>query len=315
MGDKNNVVKNFEGNQNASNIDRLLYLKQQKGIIERVRQAIEKFQQIVQLQRQVTTLNHEKWSKMDNSVEAVQADIDWYVKEYIIPIQEKQKELDELENSLVSIPERHGIVGRIGKFFERFIPGITKEGRQIKSIENRRQVLEDEIDTYKIAIERTPFEIFGKDKDIKGELLAKMDITQLDKYSTIQDDFRDKLNPNNSVKSVANSIKREDMTSLMDSYPILKGETNHLVSELISNGIDAFNAMVSQIVKDSKQEKNELMPQIDFEIQEDNDRDILDNITQQIQSLMNSLNPEELDELKKREQQDKLETEVSYNEK
>ncbi len=47
MGDKNNVVKNFEGNQNASNIDRLLYLKQQKGIIERVRQAIEKFQQIV----------------------------------------------------------------------------------------------------------------------------------------------------------------------------------------------------------------------------------------------------------------------------
>ncbi len=88
-----------------------------------------------------------------------------------------------------------------------------------------------------------------------------------------------------------------------------------MISELISNGIDGFNAMVSQIVKDSKQEKNELMPQIDFEIQEGSDRDILDNITQQIQSLMNSLNPEELDELNKREQQDKLETEVSYNEK
>lgn len=315
MEDKNNVVESFEGNQNASNIDRLLYLKQQKSIIERARQSIGKFEQIAQLQRQVITLNHEKWSKMDNSVESVQADIDWYVKEYIIPIQEKQQELNELENSLVSIPEKQGIVGRIGKFFERFIPGITKEGRQRKSIESRRQVLEDEIDTGKIVIERTPFEIFGKDKDIKGELLAKMDVTQLDKYSTVQNDFRNNLNPNSSVKSVADSIKREDMTSLLASYPTLKGESNHLVNELISNGIEAFNTIVGQIVKDSTQEKNELMPQIDFKVQEGSDRDILNDITQQIQNLMNSLSPEELDELKKREQRDNLATEVSYNEK
>ncbi|MDE5830748.1 MAG: hypothetical protein K2H53_03620 [Clostridia bacterium] len=301
--------------EHKNNIDRLLYLKQQKNIVEKARQSIEEFEQITQLQRKVITLFHEKWMKMDDSVEPVQEDIDWYVKEYIIPIQEKQQELDNLENSLISIPEKQSIVGRVGKFFERFIPGITKEGRQRRSIENRRQVLKDEIDTCEVVIERTPFEIFGKDKDIKVELLAKMDVTQLDKYSTVQDDFRNNLDPNSSVKSIADSIKREDMTSLLDSYPALKGEANYLTDELINNGIEAFNKLVSQIVNNCTQKKNELIPQVDFGVQEGSDKDILNDIAQQIQTLMNDLTPEELDELKQIEQQDKLANdELEYNE-
>lgn len=303
---KNNIEKSIEENQKNSNIDRLSYLEQQKDIIEKARQSINKYKQIAQLQRQVITLNHEKWSKMDSSVESLQEEIDWYVKEYIIPIQERQQELDKLENSLVNIPEKHGIVGRVGKFFERFIPGITKEGRQRRSIADKKQTIEDEINTYKLMIEKNPFEILGANKDIKEKLLDKIDVTQLDKYATMQNDTKNYLKPNNSVKTIADSIKREDMTSLLDSYPILKEESNHLVSELINNGIEAFNKMVNQIVKDNVQKKNELIPQIDFEVQEDSDKDILNRITQQIQNLMNNLTTEELEEIKKREQQDKF---------
>lgn len=307
---KNNVEESFGGSQQTSNIDRLLYLKQQKNIIEKARQAIETSKQIAQLQRQVTTLNYEKWSKMDSSVETVQADIDWYVKEYIIPIQERQQEIAELENSLISVPEKHGIVGRVGRVFERFIPGITKEGRQRLSIENRKQTVEGEIDNYKIMIEKNPFQILGPNKDIKGKLLEKIDITQLDKYSTMQNNPESYLKPNSSVKSIATSIKKEDMNSLLKSYPILREKSSHLISELINKGMESFNTIVDQIVEDSTQEKDELMLQIDFGLQEGDDQDILNSISQQIQNLMDNLSSEELEELEKREKENGLVSEI-----
>lgn len=229
-----------------------------------------------------------------------------YVKEYIIPIQERQQELDKLENSLINVPEKQGIVGKVGRFFEKFIPGITKEGRQRRDIKNRKHIIEGEIGTYKFMIEKNPFQIFVANKDVKEELVARMDVTQLDKYSTTQNDLKNYLKPNNSVKSIVDSIKREDMNNLLESYPVLKGESSHLISELINNGIEAFNAMVGKIAKDSTQKKNELIPQIDYEEQEGSDKDILNNITQQIQSIMNNLTPEQLDELKQREQKDEL---------
>lgn len=60
-----------EKDKNNSNIDRLLYLKQQQNIIERARESIEKFKVIEQLQKQVIKLEHDKWNKMDGCVEAV----------------------------------------------------------------------------------------------------------------------------------------------------------------------------------------------------------------------------------------------------
>lgn len=300
-----------EKDQNGSNVDRVLYLKQQQNIIERARQLIEKSEQIAQLKKQVTEIEYNKWEKMDSCVEAVQKDIDWYVKEYIIPIQEKQQELDKLENSLISVPKKQGIIGKVGSFFEKFIPGITKDGRQRKNIEDKKQTIEEEISTYKLILERNPFQIFGANKDIKGKLLAKMDVTQLDKYSTMQNDFKSYIKPCN-VKSISNNIKLEDMNNLLNSYPILKKESSHLISTLIDNGIEAFNTMVNQIARDSIQEKNELISQIDFGVQEGSDKDILNNITQQIQSLVNNLTPEELDKLKQMEQEDTLANEFEH---
>lgn len=319
MENINNIEKSFEEEPKDSNVDRLLYLKQQKDIVERARQSIEKSKQVAQLQKDVITLSYEKWDKVDSSVKSVQEDIDWYVKEYIIPIQEREQELDKLENSLINIPEKHGIVGRVGKFFERLIPGITKEGRQRRNIADKKQTLEKEIETYKFMIEKNPFEIFGANKDIKSQLIAKVDVTQLDKYSTMQNDPKNYLKPNNSVKSIADSVKIEDMTNFLKSYPSLEDEADYLTSELINNGIEAFSKMANQIARDNIQKKNDLITKIDFEtqendskdiqenadkdIQEDVSKDILDRITQQIQSIMNNLTPEELDELKRRDSQ------------
>lgn len=304
---KNNVEDRFEENQTSSNIDKLLYLEQQKNMIEMARQSIEKFRQIAQFQRQVITLNHERWSKIDNVTESLQEDIDWYVTEYIIPIQERQQELDKLENSLINIPEKQGIVGRVGKFFERFIPGITKEGRQKRKIADEKQTIEGEIDTYKVMIEKNPFKILGANKEIKNELIGKMDVSKLDKYSTMKNNTKNYLKPNNSVKSITDSIKKEDMTNLLNSYPILEGESNNLISELINNGMESFNRMINKIAKDSTQKKNDLISQIDFEVQGDSSKDIVEDITKQIQSLMGNLTPEELQELNDRKKQENQE--------
>lgn len=313
---KRDIEESFEEKQNGSNIDRLLYLKQQKDIVERSRQAIDKFKQIAQFQKKVNTLYYEKWKKIDSSVESLQEDIDWYVKRYIMPIQERQQELDELKNSLISsIPEKQNILGKIGRFFERFIPGITKEGRQRIKIEDKKQTLEGEIETYSLMIEGNPFEILEANKDIKGQLLEKIDISKLDEYSTMQNDPKNYLKSNSSVKSIADSIKEEDMTSILDSYPALEEESNYLISEMIHNGLEAFNRMVSQIANNSIQMKNELIPQINFKTQEDSDKDILlDMITQQMQSLMDNLTSEELDEIKKRDLQNTLASELEDNE-
>ncbi len=303
---RTNLEESFEDKFNDPKY-RLLYLRQQQSIVERIRQLKELFEQIVQFQRQVIALNHENWSKMDSSVESLQADVDWYVKEYIRPIQEKKQELDKLENSLINIPEKQGVVGKIGKFFERFIPGITKEGRQRRSVADRKQILEDEIDTFELVMEKSPFQIFGANKDAKSKLLSKMDVTELGKYSMVQNDFKSHLSSNDSVKEIANSIKREDMNRLLESYPILKGKSSNLINELINNGIESFNSMVSQIAIDSNQEKGKLMNLVDFTVQEDSNIDILSDITQQIQSIMNNLTPEELEELNQREQEADME--------
>lgn len=306
--DKNDLSENEQSN---SNVSKLIYLRKQQHLIEEIRQLTEKFEQIPQIQTQVIKLNHDKWSKMDNSVESLQEDIDWYVKEYIIPMQEMQQELVKLENSLISIPEKQGIVGKVGSFFERFIPGITKDGRQKRNIEEKKQVIQSEIDTYKFMMEKNPFQIFGANKDIKDELLAIMDINQLDKYSSMKNDFSNRLKPNNSAKSIVDSIKIEDMNKLLSSYPALKKDASYLIHELISNGTEAFCTTIGQIAKNSSKTKNELMSQIDFKAQEDPDKDILDDITQQIQNLMNNLTPEELSELNEIESsQDKGITEL-----
>lgn len=303
---RTNLEESFEDKYNDPKY-RLLYLRQQQSIVERIRQLKELFEQIVQFQRQVIALNHENWSKMDSSVESLQTDVDWYVKEYIRPIQEKKQELDKLENSLINIPEKQGVVGKIGKFFERFVPGITKEGRQRRSLADRKQILEDEIDTFQLVMKKNPFQIFGANKDTKSKLLSKMDVTELGKYSMVQNDFKSHLSSNDSVKEIANSIKREDMNNLLESYPILKGKSSNLINELINNGIESFNSMVSQIAIDSNQEKGKLMSLVDFTVQEDSNIDILSDITQQIQSIMNNLTPEELEELKQREQEADME--------
>lgn len=49
-----------EKDQNGSNVDRVLYLKQQQNIIERARQLIEKSEQIAQLKKQVTEIEYNK---------------------------------------------------------------------------------------------------------------------------------------------------------------------------------------------------------------------------------------------------------------
>lgn len=303
---RTNLEESFEDKFNDPKY-KLLYLRQQQSIVQRIIQLKELFEQIVQFQSQVIALNHDNWSKMDSSVESLQADVDWYVKEYIRPIQEKKQELDKLENSLINIPEKQGVVGKIGKFFERFIPGITKEGRQRRSLADRKQILEDEIDTFELVMEKNPFQILGANKDAKSKLLSKMDVTELGKYSTVQNDFKSHLSYNDSVKEIANSIKREDMNNLLESYPILKGKSSNLINELINNSIESFNSMVSQIAIDSNQEKRKLMSLVDFTVQEDSNIDILSDITQQIQSIMNNLTPEELEELKQIEQKDDME--------
>ena len=196
---RTNLEESFEDKYNDPKY-RLLYLRQQQSIVQRIRQLKELFEQIVQFQSQVIALNHDNWSKMDSSVESLQADVDWYVKEYIRPIQEKKQELDELENSLINIPEKQGVVGKIGKFFERLIPGITKKGRQRRSVADRKQILEDEIDTLELVMKKNPFQIFGANKDAKSKLLSKMDVTELGKYSMVQNDFKSHLSSNDSVK-------------------------------------------------------------------------------------------------------------------
>lgn len=302
----NSEEKDFEENETSSNVNKLLYLEQQKNMIEEARKSIQKFREITQFQRQINTLNHDKWSQMDASTESLQEDVDWYVTEYIIPIQERQQELDKLENSLISIPEKQGVVGRIGKFFEKFIPGITKEGRQRRNIADRKQTIEGEINTYKTMIERNPFKIFGANKDIKSELVEKMDLSQLDKYSTMKNNNKNSLRPKNNVKSIADSIKSEDMTNLLASYPMLEDESGNLIGELVNNGIESFNRRVNQIVKENTQKKDELISQIDFEVQEGNSKDIIEDITQQIQGLMNNLTLEELEELHNKREQNEL---------
>jgi hypothetical protein len=302
----NSEEKDFEENETSSNVVNYYIWSNKKNMIEEARKSIQKFREITQFQRQINTLNHDKWSQMDDSTESLQEDVDWYVTEYIIPIQERQQELDKLENSLISIPEKQGVVGKIGKFFEKFIPGITKEGRQRRNIADRKQTIEGEINTYKTMIERNPFKIFGANKDIKSELVEKMDLSQLDKYSTMKNNNKNSLRPKNNVKSIADSIKSEDMTNLLASYPMLEDESGNLIGELVNNGIEAFNRRVNQIVKENTQKKDELISQIDFEVQEGNSKDIIEDITQQIQGLMNNLTLEELEELHNKREQNEL---------
>lgn len=290
-----------------SDEDRLAYLREQKRLVEEARQAIEQFRQICSLQKEVTVLENEKWSRIDKSVESVQEDVDWYSKEYIIPMQEKQKELHNLETSLISVPEKQGIFGKLGKFFEKFIPGITKEGRQKRRIEGRKGELEEEIESYKILIEKRPFKVFGTDKEIKGKLLERMDVTQLDKYSTMRNDPQNYAKRNNSVKSIADSIRRDDMANLLNSYPALREKANYLTGELVNNGIDAFIRSVNQIARESAQRRDELTPKIDIE--KDGDKDILDRINQEIQALEAKLGKEELADSDKQKKQDDLEKE------
>lgn len=302
----NSEEKDFEENETSSNVVNYYIWSNKKNMIEEARKSIQKFREITQFQRQINTLNHDKWSQMDDSTESLQEDVDWYVTEYIIPIQERQQELDKLENSLISIPEKQGVVGKIGKFFEKFIPGITKEGRQRRNIADRKQTIEGEINTYKTMIERNPFKIFGANKDIKSELVEKMDLSQLDKYSTMKNNNKNSLRPKNNVKSIADSIKSEDMTNILASYPMLEDESGNLIGELVNNGIEAFNRRVNQIVKENTQKKDELISQIDFEVQEGNSKDIIEDITQQIQGLMNNLTLEELEELHNKREQNEL---------
>lgn len=255
--------QNVENNEKDSKVDNLLYLKGQKRIIEIVGQFKEKNEQIMQFQRNVILLYHEKWSKMDSSVESIQEDIDDYTKEYIIPMQEKQQELHKLEETLICIPNNYNIIGRVGKFFERFIPGITKEGRIRRDIEERKETIKEEIETYRTIMEKHPFKIFGTNKDIKGQVLQRMDVTNLDKYSTMKNDPKNYLQPNNTVKSVVAKMKREEMTELLNSYPVLKAQMNYLIDELINNGFEAFNSKVTQILKDNSQKKSELISKLD----------------------------------------------------
>ena len=138
----NSEEKDFEENETSSNVVNYYIWSNKKNMIEEARKSIQKFREITQFQRQINTLNHDKWSQMDDSTESLQEDVDWYVTEYIIPIQERQQELDKLENSLISIPEKQGVVGKIGKFFEKFIPVITKEGRKIINIADIKQTIE-----------------------------------------------------------------------------------------------------------------------------------------------------------------------------
>ena len=153
-------------------------------------------------------------------------------------------------------------------------------------------------------IERNPFQVFGGNKDVKSEILARIDVNQLDKYSTVQNSFRDNLKSNNSVKSVVDNIKLEDMNIVLNSYPMLKGESSHLINELINNGIEAFNLMVSKMFKDTNQEKKDLIDKVDLGIGRDTDKDILSNITQQIQNLKDDLTPDELEKIEQIEQRD-----------
>lgn len=222
-------------------------------------------------------------------------------------MQEKQKELHNLETSLISVPEKQGIFGKLGKFFEKFIPGITKEGRQKRRIEGRKGELEEEIESYKILIEKRPFKVFGTDKEIKGKLLERMDVTQLDKYSTMRNDPQNYAKRNNSVKSIADSIRRDDMANLLNSYPALREKANYLTGELVNNGIDAFIRSVNQIARESAQRRDELTPKIDIE--KDGDKDILDRINQEIQALEAKLGKEELADSDKQKKQDDLEKE------
>lgn len=298
---KGDIKEDSENEQKGSNVDRLLYLKEQKNMIERARTLIGKSKQIAQLQREVITLYHEKWGKLDASVESMQEDIDWYVKEYIAPIQEREKELSRLESSIISIPEKQSVFGRIGKLFERFIPGITKSGREKRKIDDKKQNIKEEIETYKLMIEKNPFKVLGANKDIKSQLLGRMDTTQLDKYSSMQNNQRNYLKPDNSVRSIANGLKREEMEKLLSSYPALSTEARSLINELINNGIESFNIMANQIFRDSNQNESELIGKIDFKGQESTDKDILDAITEQIQSLMDNLTPDELSEMNRRE--------------
>lgn len=285
-----------------SNVDKLLYLKQQKEIIEKARQATEKAKQVMQFQRELIIRYCEDWSKMDDCIGPVQEDIDWYTKEYILPIQEKEQELHKLEQSLMCVPQKHSI---IGTFFERLVPGITKEGRQKRKLEKEKQEIKEEIDTYKAIKEKSPFTILGANKDSKEQLIERMDINQLDKYSTMKNDSKSNLKPNNSVKSIADKIKQEDMTKLLKSYPALKDEAGELIDEFISNGQEAFNQKIIQIVNSSSEQKRRLVSQIDLEMQEE-DKTILDRITRQIQEIMDNLTPEEIAEIKNQEQQSEL---------
>ena len=155
-------------------------------------------------------------------------------------------------------------------------------------------------------IERNPFKIFGANKDIKSELVEKMDLSQLDKYSTMKNNNKNSLRPKNNVISIADSIKSEDMTNILASYPMLEDESGNLIGELVNNGIEAFNRRVNQIVKENTQKKDELISQIDFEVQEGNSKDIIEDITQQIQGLMNNLTLEELEELHNKREQNEL---------
>lgn len=294
--------ENFEEGQSMSNVDKLFELRKQKDIVEEARPLLNKANELIKLTRDVITLQHEKWDRMYGAVDTMQEDVDFYTKEYIMPLREKEQELEKLQTALVATPERQTIAGRIGRFFERVVPGITKAGREKRRIDRRIEELEDGIETDKIRIEKIPFKIFGTNKDVRREMLDRMNVDELEKHSTMQNDPKSYLKPNRTVQAMADNVKRDDMMRLLSSYPSLKGEANILVGELMNNGIEAFNAKANEIIINSRQIGHDLASRV--EIKEDGKKDILDRINDEINALMEEMTPEDIAELEVREAQE-----------
>ena len=304
--------ENFEVGQSMSNVDKLLELRKQKGIVEEARPLLNKANELIKLTRDVITLQNEKWDRMYGAVDTMQEDVDFYTKEYIMPLREKEQELEKLQTTLVTTPERQTIVGKIGGFFEKFIPGITKAGREKRKIDRRIEELEEGIETDKIRIEKIPFQILGTNKDVRKEMLDRMNADELEKHSTTQNDPKSYLKPNRTVQAMADNVKRDDMMRLLSSYPSLKSEANNLLSVLMNDGVEAFNAKASEIIRNSRQVGHDLVSEV--EIKENGKDDILDRINNEIDALMEEMTPEELAELESREEQ-KMQREAESEDK
>lgn len=122
----------------------------------------------------------------------------------------------------------------------------------------------------------------------------------------MKNDPKNYLKRNNTVRSIANSIKKDDMISIINNYPALKSEANSLINEFVNNGLESFNAKIGEIVRTNNQDRKELVTQIELTEQENSNEDILDRISQQMQSLIDNLTPKELNEFENRKTQSKI---------